>query len=239
VWIIWPGVRTGAALTLIVIALAGCGGDGGDGSDDEDGPPRFSDPRRIDNRYSPLTKFDRCELRGEEDGTRIRVVRRKLDTTEPFRIGNQTVEAAVVEDRDFEDGELVERTLDYFAQADDGTVHYFGEDVDDYEGGKVVGHKGAWRYGRDTRTLGVLMPGDPQLGERWRFEDVPGVTKESNRVVRRLDSVRVRGTRYRDVISVRESIQPEGDIEHKLYAHGTGVVRELPPAGRLELVECR
>lgn len=195
--------------------------------------------RRIDNPYLPLTRFERCELRGEEDGTAVRVVRRLLDATETFSVGGRPVEAAVVEDRDYHDGELVERTLDYFAQADDGTVHYLGEDVDDYEGGRIVGHGGAWRYGRDTRVLGVAMPARPEVGATWRFEDVPGITTESDRVTRRLDRVRVHGADHRDVIEVRESIRPEGDVERKLYARGVGVIRELPPDGRLDLVGCR
>jgi hypothetical protein len=210
---------------------------GDDGEDereddeDEDGAaaPRFSDPRRIDNAYLPLARFRRCELRGREDGARVRAVRTLLDRSERFTVAGRAVDAAVVEDRDYEDGELVERTLDYFAQADDGTVHYLGEDVDDYEGGKVIGHHGAWRYGRETKALGVAMPADPRVGATWRFEDVPGVTVESDRVVSS------RG----GVIRVREDIEPEGVVEHKLYRRGTGVIREEPPDGRLELVRCR
>jgi hypothetical protein len=228
------------AIASAALGLAACGGDD-DGKSDSpaDRLPRFSQPRQIDNPYLPLTEFTRCELRGAEDRTPIRVVRRLLPRGERFSVGGRTVETAVIEDRAFEDGELVERTLDYFGQADDGTVYYFGEDVDDYRDGRVVGHKGAWRYGRETRTLGVAMPPQPRPGDRWRFEDVPGITIESDEVVERLDRLRVGRTEYRDVIRVRERLQPEGDTEHKLYARGTGVIRELPPDGRVDLVGCR
>jgi hypothetical protein len=40
---------------------------------------------------------------------------------------------------------LIERSLNYFAQTQDGTVCYFGEAVDIYENGVVVSHEGAWR----------------------------------------------------------------------------------------------
>ena len=202
------------------------------------GAAAFSEPGTIDNPYLPLTRFGRCELRGRSDGEDERVVRTLLDRTERFVVRGRPVEAAVIEDRAFTAGQLVERTLDYFAQADDGTVHYMGERVDNYEAGRVVDHKGTWLYGRDTDRLGVAMPGEPRVGSTWRFEDVPGVTTESNRVTRRLDSIRVRGREYRDVIEVREAIQPENEVELKLYARGTGVVRELPPDGRAELVAC-
>ena len=198
----------------------------------------FSEPRRIDNRYLPLSKFARCELRGEEDGAKVRVVRRLLDRTRAFEHRGRTVRAAVVEDRAWEDGELVERTLDYFAQGDGGTVHYLGEHVDNYENGRVVNHHGTWLYGRHTRRMGVAMPARPRVGSRWRHEDVPGVTTESDRVVAIVPKVRVRGTTYRRVLRVRERIRPERETEYKLYAPGIGNIRERPPDGLVELVGC-
>jgi hypothetical protein len=196
----------------------------------------FSEPRSIDNRYLPLAKFARCEFRGAEDGNRIRVVRRLLDRTRKFEHRGSTVRAAVVEDREFEDGELIERTLDYFAQSDGGTVHYLGEHVDNYENGKVVNHHGTWLYGKHTQTLGVAMPARPRIGDRWRNEDVPGITVERDRAVAILDRVRVRGKTYRDVLRVRE--RTGGETEYKLYAPGVGNIRERPPEGHLELVRC-
>ncbi len=200
--------------------------------------PAFGHPTRITNPYLPLSKYRTCTLTGTEDGKHVRVVRRLLDRTEHFAVGGATVTAAVVEDRDYADGRLVERTLDYFAQADDGTVYYLGEDVDDYKNGKVTGHHGAWRYGRDTDKLGVAMPARPRVGTTWRNEDVPGITTESDRVVEKLAHVRIRGRTYGALIRVRESISPEGETEYKLYARGTGVVRESPPDGRVELRSC-
>ena len=197
---------------------------------------RFSEPRDIDNRYLPLAKFARCEFRGSEDGSRIRVVRRLLDRTREFKHRGRTVRAAVIEDREFEDGELIERTLDYFAQSDGGTVHYLGEHVDNYENGKVVNHDGTWLYGKHTQTLGVAMPARPRVGDRWRNEDVPGITVERDRAVAILRRVTVRGRTYRDVLRVRE--RAGGETEYKLYAPGVGNIRERPPEGHLELVRC-
>jgi hypothetical protein len=223
---------------IAALAIAGCGG-----GDDKETPapsgPRFSDARTIDNPYLPITESKRCELRGTSDGERERVVRTVLDETRRFRVGGQDVDAAVIEDRAFIEGELVERTLDYFAQADDGTVYYLGEHVDNYKGRKVADHNGTWLYGEDTRTAGVAMPADPQVGDRYRFEDVPGITTESNTVTARLPKLRVGGRTYTDVLAIRERIQPENEIEDKFYARGAGVIREVPPDGRVELVGCR
>ena len=40
---------------------------------------QFTHPRDIDNPYAPLTENDRCVLRGQEDGARMRIVRTLLD----------------------------------------------------------------------------------------------------------------------------------------------------------------
>ena len=56
------------------------------------------------------------------------------------------IETRVVEEREYEDGKLVEISLNFFAMANEtGDVFYFGEDVDDYADGEVVGHGGQWR----------------------------------------------------------------------------------------------
>jgi hypothetical protein len=199
----------------------------------------FSHPQTIDNPYLPLSKFTRCELRGVHDGTRERNVVRRLKRTRAFNVNGQRVEAVVMDDRAFEDGELVERTFDYFAQADDGTVHYLGEHVDNMENGRVVDHHGSWLYGRDTHVLGVAMPARPALGMQWRLEDVPRITTESDRVEEVGMRARAAGRLRHDVIRVQEFTQPEGDVEYKLYAPGVGVIAEYEPDGRSVLRRCR
>jgi hypothetical protein len=227
-------IAAGAATAALGAAAVLSGAQGGPAA------PEFSHPAQIDNPYLPLTAQRRCVIRGRaDDGTRQRSVRTVLERTKRFDVEGQRVDAAIVRDDDYEDGKLTERTLDYFAQADDGTVHYFGEDVDNYRRGKVVDHDGSWLYGRDTDVLGVAMPPDPQVGDQWRFEDVPGVTTESDRVEETGMRARLGGRDFAAVIRVQEFVQPEGEVEYKLYARGTGLIVEYPPDGRIVLAGCR
>jgi hypothetical protein len=223
----------GAAVALGTVAAVSA-------AQDPPAGPVFSHPATIDNRFLPLTAHRRCELRGRaDDGTRERVVRTVLKRTKRFEIAGQRVDAAVIRDDAYEDGELVERTHDYFAQADDGTVHYLGEDVDNYRRGKVVNHRGSWLFGRDTDMLGVAMPANPKVGDQFRFEDVPGVTTESDRVEETGMRARVGGRDFTDVLRIQEFVQPEGEVEYKLYAPGTGVIVEYPPDARIVFAGCR
>jgi hypothetical protein len=228
-----------AAAAGAVALGAAVAADGASGSSAAAGPV-FSRPTTIDNRYLPLSAKRRCELRGRaDDGTRERTVTTVLDRTRRFSIDGNQVDAAIIRDDAYEDGELVERTRDYYAQADDGTVYYLGEQVSNIRRGKVVNHHGSWLYGRDTDVPGVAMPAEPKVGDQYRFEDVPGVTAESNRVEEAGLRVRVHGRLFTDVIRIQEFIQPEGEVEYKLYAPGVGLVVEYPPDGRTALVGCR
>ena len=160
---------------------------------------------------------------------------------EPFTVARQAVPAVIIEDRAFE-GESWSSgrstTTPRATTAPSGTL---GEDVDHYENGRVVGHEGAWRLGRETRTPGVAMPPHPHVGSRWRFEDVPGVTTEHDTVITAFDRVEVEnGTVYPDVLRVQEDLSPEGLSEYKWYARGVGEIREMDwdLRGMVELVRC-
>ena len=228
-------LATIAVIAGVSIAAASAGGSAQPGSG-----PTFSEPRTIDNPYLPITTRKRCEHRGEDhDGTRTRSVQTVLERTKRFQVNGQAVDAVVVRDKAYADGKLVEIAFDYFAQADDGTVYYLGEHVKNYKNGKLVNTDGTWLLGKHTDVPGVAMPANPKLGDQFRFEDVPGVTAESNRVEE--VGMRAKAARrlHTGVIRIQEFIQPEGEVEYKLYAPGVGKIIEYPPDGRAELRACR
>ena len=210
------------------------------GAADTPGGPQFSNPRQIDNPYLPITTRTRCEHRGKDhDGTRTRSVQTVLRRTKRFTVNGQRVDAVIVRDKAYANGRLVEIAFDYFAQSDDGTVYYLGEHVNNYENGKLKNHKGTWLLGKHTDVPGVAMPANPKTGDQFRFEDVPGVTAESNRVEETGMRGKAAGRIHRNVIRIQEFIQPEGEVEYKLYAPGVGKITEYPPDGRAELKRCR
>ena len=55
------------------------------------------------------------------------------------------------------DGRIHEVALDWYAQADDGSAWYFGEDVFNYEDGKVADTEGTWIVGGETPAA-MIMP---------------------------------------------------------------------------------
>jgi hypothetical protein len=196
---------------------------------------KFTHPRDITNPYLPLASLKQDLLEGREDGSPVRIERTaKPDLHKTFKLGKQTIEALAVEDREFENNALAEVATDYFAQADDGTVLYLGEEVNEYKQGKVVGHSGAWMYGVETKTPGVLLPGHPKVGDKFRSEEVPKVTREEDEVVSVSETVKVPAGTYQDCLKVKETLS-DGKIEYKYYAKGVGVVKEVPQGGEVVL----
>ena len=191
----------------------------------------FSRPREITHPFLPLATVKQDILEGTEEGKKVRVLRTaKPDIQKTFQIGNQTIEALVFEDRAYEQGKLVEVALDYFAQDDKGTVYYLGEDVDEYEDEKVIGHEGSWLLGKDTPAPGVLIPAEPKLGQKWRSEDVSNGISEIDEIVSLTEKVVTPAGTYENCVKVKEHLA-DGTAEFKYYARGVGVVREAPPDG--------
>lgn len=197
---------------------------------------KFSHPREITNPWLPLSSLKQDLLEGKEGRKKLRIERTlKPELHKTFKIGDQTVEALVMEDRELENGKLTEITLDYFAQDDDGIVYYLGEDVDEYKNGKVVGHSGAWLLGVHTKVPGIMMPADPKIGDKFKSEDVPKITIEEDSVVSVSEKVTVPAGTYENCLKIREKLS-DGAVEYKYFAKGIGCVREVPEGGDVLLM---
>ena len=162
----------------------------------------------------------------EEDGelVQIRVEITVLDELETV----DGVVTRVVEEREWEDGELIEVSRNFFAIcAQTGDVYYFGEDVDDYEDGEIVGHGGAWRAGVDGAQAGVLVPGSPLVGARHFQEIAPDLALDRVEIINFLDSMEVPAGEFETVMFVYETSALSPDDEStKHYALGVGLIQD-------------
>lgn len=192
---------------------------------------KFSHPAAVTNPYLPLASLKQDVLEGTEDGKKTRVERTaKPEVHKTFTIAGQKVEAMAVEDRVFENGQLAEVALDYFAQDDNGTVYYLGEEVDEYKDGKIISHDGTWMLGKDTAVPGVQFPAHPKVGDVFRSEDVSKDISEIDEIVSLSEAVTVPAGTYANCVKVKETLA-DGTTEFKYYAKGVGVVREVPHDG--------
>jgi hypothetical protein len=248
-----PSLRLLALALLVVGTAAACGEDESAPSTTPAGEPSFPpvvspyDPQinpsdfveEIDNPYMPF-----------EPGTTLVYEGASKDETETVTVfvTNKTKEilgitATVVRDVVTVDGQIAEKTFDWYAQDRYGNVWYLGEDSLEYEDGKPVSSAGSWEAGVDGAKPGIVMLGDPQVGDRYRQEYYKGEAEDFGQVVKVGESVDVSHGSFDDVIVTKDWTPLEPKVlENKYYARGVGVVFERSvkgPKGELSLVDMK
>ena len=223
------------AVTMLVAAggLAThtwAGGRGGEAGVD---PANFSDPAA--NAFFPLEPGLVLRYRGSEDGESLR---ERVNVTERHRwIGG--VRTVVVSDVIRSHGALVEKTFDWYAADNDGTVWYFGEATATYdEHGNVESTEGSWEAGVHGAVAGIIMPADPRPGDAYRQEFYAGHAEDQGWIVERGFRTRVPYGELDHLIRSFEWTRLEPSVmAQKVYAPGIGIVRERDLTGGNELLE--
>jgi len=150
------------------------------------------------------------------------------------------VSCTVVKDQVFLEDELIEDTLDFFAQDKDGNVWYFGEQTFELEDGVIVSLEGAWTAGEDGAKPGIVMKANPQVGDVYRQEFLLGEAEDAARVVALDQKVSVPAGNFDGCLETEDFTPLEPDnVEHKFYAPGVGTVLEVnvETGERVELVD--
>jgi hypothetical protein len=174
----------------------------------------------IDNEYFPLTVGKVLVLEGDDDGTTIRLEITVLDETEEVA----GVTTRVMEEAEYENNVLVEISRNFFVQAPDGTVCYYGEDVDDYEGGVVVGHGGEWRAGEGGNLPGIFMPGEPREGVQFYQEFAPGIAEDRAAITKMGEEITVPAGTFNETLRAFDWNPLEGGAgDVKYYIKGIGL----------------
>jgi hypothetical protein len=115
------------------------------------------------------------------------------------------VTTRVVEEREWEGDDLVEVSRNFVVQAPDGSVCYYGEDVDDYENGQISGHGGA-------------------VGVTYKQEVSPGSAEDAGAIVDMGETVKVPAGTFTDTLSILDVNPMKGEVDPKYYARGVGMI---------------
>jgi hypothetical protein len=121
------------------------------------------------------------------------------------------------------DGRLEEVALDRYAQADDGSVWYMGEDVFDYRNGAVALTEGTWLAGKEGPGA-MIMPAKPKVGDVYRTENAPGIVFEEVTVKTTGKTVTGPNGPVHGAIVAAE-LHSDGSQEDKVFAPGYGEFR--------------
>jgi hypothetical protein len=188
----------------------------------------------IDNPYLPLTPGKTWVYKGKLDGD---------SATDVFTVTNQTkvilgVTTTVVHDQVVIKGDLVEDTLDWFAQDAAGNVWYFGEDTKELDHGQVVSTEGSWEAGVDNARAGIFMPATPHVGDINKQEDAKNVAEDCSRIADLNASVKTPYVSSDEALKTEEFSLLEPDIlDNKYYVPTIGLVREQTIQGGTDFLE--
>ena len=185
--------------------------------------PTFSNPTEITNPLFPISELDSVIFSGTVEHKPFHTETTLLPQTRMVEWSpGQWVEARTSQYMAYLDGRIEEVALDLYAQADDGSVWYLGEDVFDYSQtkGLVDGTAGSWLAGRDGPPE-MIMPGNPQVGDVHRAENIPAIAFEEV-AIKRIDKTVNGPTGPVEGAMVARELHDDGTFSDKVFAPGYG-----------------
>lgn len=136
------------------------------------------------------------------------------------------VKTLVYTDTVYLDGQTQEITRDYLAQnIKTGDVWYFGEEVDNYENGKIKDHAGTFIHGKDGAKAGIWMKAEQRVGDSYRQEYYKGEAEDMRDTVEVGITVKTKFGSFTDCVRVYDwtPLDPKSR-EHKYYCPSVGAL---------------
>ena len=185
--------------------------------------PTFAHPTEVTNPLFPISKLHSAVLIGQYEGKHWRAETTLLPETRTVEWNGQSIEVLQSQFVAYLGGQIYEVAVDLYAQADDGSVWYFGEDAFSYERGRVSDVKETWHAGVEGPAT-MIMPGHPKIGNVFRPENIPGLIFEQV-TVKTIGDTRDGPVGPVHGVMVAEELHMEGDFEDKTFAPGYGELR--------------
>ncbi|MDX6586265.1 MAG: hypothetical protein QOI31_738 [Solirubrobacterales bacterium] len=184
--------------------------------------PTFSNPTEITNPLFPISDLHSAIFSGRIEGQPFHTETTLLPQTRIIEWGpGQQVETLVSQYVAYIDGRIEEVALDHYAQADDGSVWYMGEDVLDYDpDGFIDSTEGTWLAGREGPAE-MIMPADPQIGDVHRAENIPGIAFEEV-TIKALDKTVDGPAGPVEGAMIARELHDDGTHSDKVFAPGYG-----------------
>jgi hypothetical protein len=183
----------------------------------------------VSNPYFPLvpgTTMTYLEQDGREKRENKVAVLRETKTV-------MAVKCLVVHDTVSLEGALLEETFEYYAQDKQGAVWLFGESSKEFKSFGRVDISGSWEAGVNDAQPGIVMPGRPKVGDRYRQQYLANVAEDIGQITALNESVTVPSGTYGSCIRTREWSMLESGTSKKWYAKGVGLVRSESTDGEV------
>jgi hypothetical protein len=224
-------VITVTIVLLMMIFISACGGKTSPEATAEFkdfNPNNFDQSTKIDNKWMPMQPGTQWAYEGtavDDEGNSFarRIEFTITDLTKEIA-GVRTVVAWIV---DYNNDEIIEKEIAFYAQDNDGNVWYLGEHPEEIADGKFVDAP-TWIAGIEDARAGVKMMAEPKVGipnyfQGWgpavEWSDYGRIDKMGQETCVPIDC-------YQDVMVIAEaSLKEVGAAQFKYYVPEVGEVR--------------
>jgi hypothetical protein len=191
-------------------------------------PGNFDSSTDINNKWMPMQPGTQWAYEGtavDEEGNNFarRIEFTITDLTKEIA-GVQTVVAWIV---DYNNDEVIEKEVAFYAQDNDGNVWYLGEHPEEFADGKFVDAP-TWIAGIEEARAGIKMMAEPKVGTAKYFQGWgPAVEWSDYGHIQKMgQETCVPVDCYKDVLVIAESSLGEvGAAQFKYYVSNVGEVR--------------
>ncbi len=180
----------------------------------------------VTNKYFPLTPGKVYTYEGN-NGT----IQDTVTVTNEHKtiLGVQTM---TIKDTALINGQLLEDTIDWYAQDKDGNVWYFGEDTKEYQNGKVISTAGTWEAGVNGAKPGIIMQANPQIGGPIFQEYYQNHAEDQFQVLSTNESLTLPTGKYEACIKTKEWTRLEPSVvEQKVFCPEVGLAQATTVQG--------
>lgn len=176
----------------------------------------------ITNKYFSLPVGKKLLFDAESDKGKEKI---QIEITGETKI-IEGVKTLVYTDTVYLGGQIHEITRDYLAQnIKTGDVWYFGEEVDNYENGKIKDHAGTFIHGKDGAKAGIWMKAEQRVGDSYQQEYYKGEAEDMRDTVEVGIVVKTKLGTFNDCVKVYDwtPLDPKSR-EHKYYCPSIGAL---------------
>jgi hypothetical protein len=189
----------------------------------------FSNPTRINNKWFPLVSGTQFILEGQANRGGGPLPHQVIFTVTDLTKVIDGVRTVVIWDRDFNEGQIAEAELSFFAQDKAGNVWNLGEYPEEYEDGVFVGAPSTWIAGLAGAEGGLHMLAKPRTGTSWYLQgSAPAIEfLDCAKVLKTGETTCVPINCYDDVLVTDETspLDQGGGHQLKYHAPGVGIVQ--------------
>ena len=164
---------------------------------------------------------------------------REIEGVDTIVVRDTVYDSLEVDDEGNPAGDRIEDTDDYYAIDNDCNIWYFGEISQNFEDGYLNNLDGSFIAGEEGAQAGIIMLGNPMVGDVYRQEFALGDAEDAGAVLDLAAQLKLENDSFSctgDCLKTEDFIANEPDaVEFKYFKPGIGFVAEQLPGGEVVL----